>query len=248
MRGEIEDLIRDKCQNLPESIRQYVSAVFHQILELEIQTNVTYDQVNLILNMIQLSFDQKVEGLLILEIKYTQSTAGREVLPNWKILWTKGDNAKEARRIVEILEWICLTTRIEAIQASAPKYFSRCQEERVIFRELNGQTISLPVRDIVYLGAEGEFTQVFHGHKRELVSNLIDLSLKNAERLMADFCFYRIHRSYMVNLGCIRKIHASSSLSYVVLCSGIHLPIARRRKGALQEMHIQNIRESSHSL
>ncbi len=246
MEGRIEALVREKCQGLPVPVHRYLHSVFQQIIDVEFKNSMPIDQVKTILSRIQFSNGDRYGDSHILEIKYSESDAGSNVFPDWKIVWSEED-PNEVHRIDEIIGWIVRANRIDPILERRPKYISRCQERKVVFRELNGQDISLSVRDIVYMGAEGDFTRVFHGHHGMLHSNLVDLSMKSAEEMMSALCFYRIHRSYMVNLGCIRKIQTFSSLSHVVLCSGVQLPIARRRKVGLQEMRLQANMMNSHS-
>jgi hypothetical protein len=238
MKDEIEALIIAKSKNLPLGIQQYLHVLLHQIIVNKLQDKTPFDQVNLILSFINFTCEDSGDDGYILGIKYSQSTGSEESFPMWKIVWSDKKVTQESKRIHDIIYWIFDRHVLKELKVNRPKYFSRCQEIKVDFTELNGQSISIPVRDIIYLSAEGDFTMVFHGHKKELKSNLVDLSMRGAEILMKPFCFHRIHRSYMVNLGCIRHIHTINSLVSVVLCSGDVLPVARRRKTALIESFI----------
>lgn len=235
MSEDIKALIRFKCKDLPLTIQQYLVAIFPQIVGLKFQGNISIDRVDSILGFVEFSFEVGEIGGYIMGIKYTPSSSPVDSFPIWKVVLTENNVTQEVKQIDEILEWILEYHFKATIQSERPGYFSRCQEKQVVLTELNGQTISIPVRDIIYFSAEGDFTRIFHGHGHELKSNMVDLSMLSAESMMKPFCFYRIHRSYMVNLGCIRHIHTTNSLVSVVLCSGDELPVARRRKTALIE-------------
>lgn len=239
MKDEIEALVSVKCKNLPATIQQYLVAIFPRIISYKFEDKISITHVNSILRFVEFSCEKSEAGGYILGIKYIESSSFFDSFPIWKVVLTDNHVTQEIKRIDEILVWIFEYHSKKTMHSSQPRYFSRCREKQVVLTELNGQTISLPIRDIIYFSAEGDFTRIFHGHKKELKSNLVDLSMGIAEGMMKPFSFYRIHRSYMVNLGCIRKIHTSSSLARVVLCSGTELPIARRRKVALQELYFQ---------
>lgn len=235
MRDEIEALISAKCISIPLVIRQYLHAVLHQIIVNKLQGERSFAQVNLILSCINFTCELSGDDGYIIGIKYSQSTGIEDSFPMWKIVWSNNTVTHESKRFSEILEWIFDRHVLTELKGNRPRYFSRCQEKKIDFTELNGQSISIPVRDIIYLSAEGDFTRVFHGHKEGLKSNLVDLSMRSAESLMKPFSFYRIHRSYMVNMGCIRSINAINSSFSVLLCCDEMLPIARRRKLSLQD-------------
>jgi hypothetical protein len=235
MKDEYEALISFKLRKFPPAIQQYIHEVIKQIINGKYQDLISVDSIKIMLSLVEFSFEGGEDGRYVIVIRYSPFPNSHYSLPMWRIAWTEKEDNKEVKRIDEIMAWIFEFHWQGAMNGVRPRYYSRCQEKQVVFTELNGQTISIPVRDIIYLSAEGDFTRVFHGHKKELKTNLVDLSMRGAERLMNPFCFYRIHRSYMVNLGCIRNIHTINSLVSVVLCSGDVLPIARRRKTALIE-------------
>lgn len=243
MKDEYEALISFKLREFPPVIQQYIHKVFKQIIISKYQDIISVDSIKIMLSLVEFSIERGEDGRHVIGIRYSPFPGSNDTLPMWRIGWTEKEDNKEVKRIDEIMAWIFEFHWKGAMHGVRPRYYSRCQEKQVVFTELNGQTILLPVRDIIYFSAEGDFTRIFHGHKHELKSIILDLSMRSAEGMMAPFCFYRIHRSYMVNLGCIRNIHTTNTLSRVVLCSGTELPIARRRKVALQEMYSLSIKE-----
>lgn len=239
MKDEIEAMIRFKCKDFPLNIQRYLVAIFPQIISSKFQDNISIDRVNSILSFVEFSCEVGETGGYNVGIKYSPSFSSEESFPMWKTVLTENNVTQEVKRIDEILSWIFEYHSKQLIPGNQSRYYSRCRETQVNFMELNGHPISLPVRDIIYLSAEGDFTRIFHGHKKEMNSTIVDLSMRSAESIMKPFYFYRIHRSYMVNLGCIRKIHTMTSLARVVLCCCTELPIARRRKVGLQELYFQ---------
>ena len=100
------------------------------------------------------------------------------------------------------------------------------------------------IRDIVLCKAEGNYT-IFHfsdSRNKELVSK----TLKEFDELLSEFNFFRIHRSYLVNLKHIKEYCRSNhdceiegDGGYVVLDNNIQVPVSRDKKKLLLERFSQ---------
>ncbi len=84
--------------------------------------------------------------------------------------------------------------------------------------------------DYVFL-FKGYTILVMHNGSNEV----IDLPLATVESILADRNFFRIHRSYLVNLGRIRELRISEN-RLLVRMRGHELPVSRRKKRQLLEM------------
>lgn len=60
-----------------------------------------------------------------------------------------------------------------------------------------------------------------------------DKSITEMEEMLAQEDFFRVHKSYIINLRCIKRIGNEE----VVLCDGTEIPIARRRKTDLKDAY-----------
>ena len=96
------------------------------------------------------------------------------------------------------------------------------------------------IRDIVMCKAEGNYSIIFlNGKSRQ---EIVSRTLKEFEDLLSNFNFFRVHRSYLVNLDYIKEYsRTNQSADYdgdggsVVLNSGEHIPVSRDRRKYLLE-------------
>lgn len=78
--------------------------------------------------------------------------------------------------------------------------------------------------EIVYLKADNIYSLIY----TEAGEYHSDLSLGAMEKRLSEDIFYRIHRSYLVNLAKVRKVHRESSECTVAAGGGeVRLPVSR---------------------
>ena len=96
-------------------------------------------------------------------------------------------------------------------------------------------TIALPtadgltfasVNDIVYCTADGSYTRMFMVDKSE---PLISKSLGDAEELLNEYNFFRIHHSSLINLKQVKQ-YIRGDGGEVIMSNGQNLQVARTRK------------------
>lgn len=99
----------------------------------------------------------------------------------------------------------------------------------IVFMDLN---------DILYFEAEGSYTTIHHKNGTDLTVKKI----KHFEDLLAnDKRFFRIHRSYLINVSLIKKYSKKDGLS-VTYDDRTLLPISREKKEEFEEfMQLNNI-------
>jgi len=105
---------------------------------------------------------------------------------------------------------------------------------RLLVRE-RGRDVPVPVEDIAWIGAEGDYARLHTGGRSHLVSRtLVEL----AERLdPAEFV--RIHRSTIVRWQRVREVRSDGSGRYrVVLDDGTSLPLSRGRAAELRRLRV----------
>lgn len=86
----------------------------------------------------------------------------------------------------------------------------------------------LDVADILYCKADDNYTEIYIGEKKKVVSK----TLKHFEDVLSDYPFSRIHKSYLVNVNAIAKYKKGKGGS-VVLSTGKEIMVAASRKADL---------------
>lgn len=86
----------------------------------------------------------------------------------------------------------------------------------------------LQVEDILYCQADDNYTQIFIGNKKKLVSK----TLKYFEDILSESGFARVHKSYLVNVNAITEYRKGKGGS-VVLSSGKEIMVSPARKKEL---------------
>ena len=86
----------------------------------------------------------------------------------------------------------------------------------------------LRANDIYYLQAKGFYTQVIFCFNGVLKAVTISKPINKLAREYHDACFFRIHKSYLINTGHIRNIIRKNGMN-VELDNNDVLPVAKRR-------------------
>ncbi len=83
-----------------------------------------------------------------------------------------------------------------------------------------------------------EYVFMFHGYTilvmKNGVNEVVDLPITAMEELLKTCSFYRIHRSYLVNLKRINELEIKNN-KLLIRIRGHELPVSRRRKKQLLE-------------
>ncbi len=95
---------------------------------------------------------------------------------------------------------------------------------RIVLSTMEGY-YPVRIKDIIYCKAEDNYTHFYlQNGKHYLVSRL----LKEYEDLLQSNNFFRIHKSYLINMDCIEKVAKLDSS--VIMCNNDELPISFRKK------------------
>jgi two-component system LytT family response regulator len=97
--------------------------------------------------------------------------------------------------------------------------------KKIILSTLEGY-YPVGFEDIIYCKADDSYTHFYlSGNKRYVVSK----HLKEFDDMLTSYHFYRIHKSYLVNLNHIERISKADGFS-VVMSNGDDLPVSFRKK------------------
>lgn len=88
------------------------------------------------------------------------------------------------------------------------------------------------VHDITHCESEGSYTNIFLiNGKKIMVSN----TLKDYDEMLKENGFYRVHKSYLINLRFVARFEKTDG-GYVVLEDETKVPVASRKREELLEM------------
>ena len=98
--------------------------------------------------------------------------------------------------------------------------------------QLSGKTIFVKSDDILYCKADGNYSEIFLKENRK---EFLSKKLKDIEELVQDTNFFRVHKSYLVNLNHIKEF-INNDGQYLVLDNGVSIPVSRSKKNALFQL------------
>jgi len=94
----------------------------------------------------------------------------------------------------------------------------------------DGKLIFLDKEDILFVESEGNYSTLNLVNSKQIV---LTKKLKELTQVLPDSHFFRIHNSYIVNLGKIKEFIKSDN--YIILESNHKIPISRQRKSEFLE-------------
>ncbi len=89
----------------------------------------------------------------------------------------------------------------------------------------------IPVESIIHCTSSNNYTEFFLTDKKKL---LVSRTLKEAEDMLADHAFIRVHHSHIVNLNAITK-YVKGEGGYLVMADGSSIDVSRSRKELLMQ-------------
>ncbi len=131
-----------------------------------------------------------------------------------------------------------LSARIESLVKRYRKLSgTRSASSEGDFRKLavrkGGRTVLLNIEDIVFVSARNKSTYA-HTYENQY---LVDFTVTELETKLGRDSFVRVHRSYMINMNCIKEILRIGG-AYVVVVTDrdeTHVPVARRQVRKFRE-------------
>jgi two-component system LytT family response regulator len=105
------------------------------------------------------------------------------------------------------------------------------EKKRIVLKEVNTHHI-LQIDDIVMCVAQGSYTQFILESGESII---ISRHLKEFEELLPNPTFFRVHRSYLINLDKIVKYERSDG-GVLLLSGGQQIPVSVRKRESLTKM------------
>jgi two-component system LytT family response regulator len=143
-------------------------------------------------------------------------------------------------KLKEAVEKVVLKRALNLPQTNIGILKENLQENKIkkIGVHIGDGIVFMDLNDILYFEADGSYTTIHHKNGKDLAVKKI----KHFEDLLSsDTRFFRIHRSYFVNITLIKKYSKKEGLS-VTYDDKILLSISREKKEEFEEfMHLNNI-------
>jgi two-component system LytT family response regulator len=97
--------------------------------------------------------------------------------------------------------------------------------------------IVIPVNEIVYCHADGNYTKFYLTDKKCILSSY---TLKQYDEILTTQSFFRAHRSYLINLAHV-KMYRRGEGGEIVMSNGYEIELSRTHKDEF--LHLLNVRQ-----
>lgn len=127
-----------------------------------------------------------------------------------------------------------LKSQVLKLEAESAKLLPN---DLVQMKSVNGKdTLQLNKNDILYIRAEDNYVVIYFLDSQDLKELLLRTTLSSLENLLSDIGIIRCHRSYLVNLANVHRLHAHSGghglnirgSTFKVPVSRTYLPLVRQ--------------------
>ena len=103
--------------------------------------------------------------------------------------------------------------------------------KKIILKTLDNIHL-IKIRNINYCESEGSYCAIHLLNGKKIVASNV---LKDYDELLKDAGFYRVHKSFLINMRHIERFEKADG-GYVVLENEIRVPVASRKREELMEM------------
>jgi len=146
--------------------------------------------------------------------------------------------ALKANALDYLLKPICIDELSKALEKVSRKVYALRQRastfEKLTLSTEKGLEI-INTNEIIYIQAEDSYCHIFLKDSKKI---FLAKNLKYFNALLSPHHFFRIHRSYLINLSLVAQFRRSNNAS-VILTSGEEIPVSRRKIKSLAESLLQ---------
>jgi len=119
--------------------------------------------------------------------------------------------------------------RIETEEQPKESTTKKLSEDDLLFLMVGNNMRFLKIRDIIFISSAVDYTKVYTLDGKE---GLVLKSLREWEERLPEHTFCRIHRSTIVNIGCVHHIEKWFNQAYQVYLEGIEEPFVMSKRYA----------------
>ncbi len=129
----------------------------------------------------------------------------------------------------------------EAVRRVAEGGAGAPAQEDTIAVELGGVTRFVPLADVRYVEAQGDYARLHTAAG----SHLVRVAMSTLEERWASAGFVRVHRSYLVATAHIGELRVEAGGGHAVVVGGTALPVSRRHSRELKDRLVRRARRES---
>lgn len=107
------------------------------------------------------------------------------------------------------------------------KTLSKVNSSGTIQIPVNKKILFIKPNDIIHCESDGNYTKVFLENSSDIY---VTKKLKEIERLLSNYPFFRVHNSYLINMEKVHSFHKGDG--YLVLSNTKKIPVSRQKKEA----------------
>jgi len=157
-------------------------------------------------------------------------------------------NIEELKDAVHKIKVLLEERKYENVLKNVANSFQNLNTNQTTEKSIGLSTLSgflfIKIKDILYCKAEGNYCEIFlcSDNKTELVTK----TLKEFEILLANHSFFRIHRSYLINLRHLRSYLRTQATDNfdgdggsIIMNNNTKLPVSRDKRKHLLELFSQ---------
>jgi two-component system, LytTR family, response regulator len=105
------------------------------------------------------------------------------------------------------------------------------QKKKIVLKTLDNIFL-VDMQDITHCESDGCYTTVHFSHDDKII---ISKNLGEFEEMLGESGFYRVHKSYLINLVHIKRFEKQEG-GYIILTGGDKVPVASRKREELLEL------------
>ncbi len=103
------------------------------------------------------------------------------------------------------------------------------RDQKKIIIKTHNHIHLIPVKEILYCQSDNNYVTFFLTNKNEIVASA---NLRDFEEILAESGFFRVHKSYLVNLEFVRRLEKAQG-GFVFLEGELKIPVALRKRPEL---------------
>jgi len=135
----------------------------------------------------------------------------------------------EAVKHAETLVQEHFTTQLQALEENLRTDIR--QKKKIVLKTLENIYL-VEIQNITFCESDGCYTNV-HMVAGEKI--MISRTLREFDDMLSDSGFYRVHKSYLINLSHITRFEKQEG-GYIILASGAKVPVSSRKREELLQM------------
>lgn len=132
------------------------------------------------------------------------------------------------------MEKLSIENTVPDYKTIGDQYLNKESAERIVLKNSTEVRIIL-LKDIHYVEARRSYSCFYFEEQGIATTLLMSKPISDYDDCLPQDLFYRIHKSYIVNVNFIEKIYKEEDQHIAELSDGTKLPLSRRKYTALQE-------------